>query len=148
MEKMIGYCGYNCHLCAARSDDPVVRQKMVDGWRRVFGYENYTAENVKCDGCRSDGKVADTSCMARPCAKERGVESCAYCDEFPCGKVRDLIASGEGMLVRSYPRTSSLTEDEYNLCIRQFDSLPNLLEQLAASGRMPAWVSRIRHLST
>ena len=31
MDVMIGYCGYNCHLCAARSNDPVVRQKLVDG---------------------------------------------------------------------------------------------------------------------
>jgi hypothetical protein len=144
MEKMIGYCGYNCHLCAARSDDPAIRQRMVDGWRRIFGYENYTAQNVKCDGCRSDGKIADTSCKARPCARERGVESCAQCDEFACSKVKDLIASREGMLVRGFPRTSSLTEDEYSLCMRQFDSLPGLLEQLAALGRLPAWVARIR----
>lgn len=34
MEKMIGYCGYNCHLCAARSDDPAVRQKLLDGWKK------------------------------------------------------------------------------------------------------------------
>ena len=28
MKEMIGYCGYNCHLCAARSDDPALRQKL------------------------------------------------------------------------------------------------------------------------
>jgi len=148
MEKMIGYCGYNCHLCAARSDDPAVRQRMVDGWRRIFGYESYTAKNVKCDGCRSDGKVADESCKARPCARERGLESCACCNEFPCARLKDLMASREGMLVRCYPRTSSLTEREYNLCIRQFDSIPNLPEQLAAAGRLPDWVARNRHAST
>ena len=37
MKEMIGYCGYNCHLCAARSDDPVIRQKMVDGWKKNLG---------------------------------------------------------------------------------------------------------------
>lgn len=72
MTEMIGYCGYNCQLCAARSDDPAVRQKMVDGWRKIFGHQNYTAENVKCDGCPSDGEVADKICKARPCAKEKG----------------------------------------------------------------------------
>ncbi len=46
MKEMIGYCGYNCHLCAARSNDPVLRQKMVDGWKRILGHQNYTAENV------------------------------------------------------------------------------------------------------
>jgi len=34
---MTGYCGYNCDLCAARSDDPAVRQRLVDGWRKLFG---------------------------------------------------------------------------------------------------------------
>ena len=28
MQEMIGYCGYNCHLCAARSEDPAVRQQL------------------------------------------------------------------------------------------------------------------------
>ena len=54
---MTGYCGYNCDLCAARSDDPAVRQKLVDGWRKLFGHQMYTAENVRCDGCRSDGRL-------------------------------------------------------------------------------------------
>ena len=58
MKEMLGYCGYNCHLCAARSDDPVLRQKMIDGWKRILGHQNYTAENVCCDGCKSNGSIA------------------------------------------------------------------------------------------
>ena len=50
-DKLIGYCGYNCHLCAARSDDIEVRQKMVDAWRKYLGHKSYTAENVYCVGC-------------------------------------------------------------------------------------------------
>jgi hypothetical protein len=141
MEKMIGYCGYNCHLCAARSDDAAVRQKLVDGWRKFFGHEVYTAENVKCDGCPSDGRVADQVCQARPCAKEKGVKSCAYCDEFPCDKMKHLMGSREGMLIWGYPKTSSVTEEEYNLCMRQFDSMPNLLKMLADAGKLPSWVA-------
>jgi len=141
MEKMIGYCGYSCHLCAARSDDPAVRQKLVDGWRKFFGHQNYTAENVKCDGCPSDGKVADQVCKARPCAREKGLTSCAYCDEFMCDKMRHLVGSREGMLIFCYPRTADLSEEEYNLCMRQFDSMPNLLALLAEAGKMPAWVA-------
>jgi len=127
--EMIGYCGYNCHLCAARSEDPAVRQKMVDGWRKFFGHENYTAENVKCDGCLSDGKVADKQCKARPCAKERGIENCAYCDEFPCDKLKPLI-----------PSIFFATEEEYNLCMRQFDCKPNLVKILVKIGKPPFWL--------
>jgi hypothetical protein len=141
MEKMIGYCGYSCHLCAARSDDPAVRQRLVDGWRKVFGHQNYTAENVKCDGCPSDGKVADQVCKARPCAREKGLTSCAHCDEFMCDKMRHLIGGRESMLIHCYPRTADLSKEEYDLCMRQFDSMPNLLSLLADAGKMPQWVA-------
>ena len=147
MTEMIGYCGYNCHLCAARSDDLTVRQKMVDGWRRIFGHQDYTAENVKCDGCLSDGRLADKSCKARPCAREKGVENCAYCDEFPCKKMKHLMASREGMLISCYPRTSSVTEEEYNLCMRQFESMPNLLRMLISSGKIPSWFAESLEIS-
>lgn len=140
MTEMIGYCGYNCHLCAARSDDLTMRQKMVDGWRRIFGHQDYTAENVKCDGCLRDGRLADKNCKARPCAREKGVENCAYCDEFPCKKMKHLMASREGLLILCYPRTSSVTEEEYNLCMRQFESMPNLLQMLISSGKIPSWL--------
>ena len=139
MDEMIGYCGYSCHLCAARSDDPKVRQKLVDGWRKIFGHENYTAENVRCDGCRADGRLADKQCKARPCAIERGVDSCAECDDFVCDKVRHLLAARDGMLAILHARLKTLTEEEYNLCMRQFDSMPNLVKLLVKAGKLPAW---------
>jgi hypothetical protein len=140
MAEMIGYCGYSCHLCGARSDDPAVRQRLVDGWRRIFGHQNYTAENVKCDGCPSDGRVADQVCKARPCAKEKGVENCAYCDEFPCDKMKHLMGSRHGMLIWCRPQVP-VTEEEYNLCMRQFDSMPNLVRMLARAGKLLPWVT-------
>lgn len=112
MEGVIGFCGYNCDLCAARPDDPAVRQKLVDGWRKLFGHQAYTAENGRCDGCRNDGRLADKSCQVRPCAKGKGIESCGLCADFPCKNVRPLIASREGMLLHCLPRTSDLTEEE------------------------------------
>ncbi len=139
MKEMISYCGYSCHLCAARSEDPNIRQKLVDGWRRIFGHENYTADNVQCDGCLSDGKIADKQCEARPCAREKGIRSCVLCSEFPCKKVNQLLASREGLLLFCLPRTLSINEDEYNLCMRQFESMPNLIRILKEEGKAPAW---------
>jgi hypothetical protein len=46
------------------------------------------------------------------------------------------------MLMWCYPRTSSVTQEEYNLCMRQFESMPNLLRTLASSGKMPSWVAK------
>jgi hypothetical protein len=140
MKEMIGYCGYSCHLCAARSEDPLVRQKLVDGWRRIFGHQQYTAENVRCDGCRSEGRTADTACAARPCAKEKGIESCAFCEQFPCTKMRNLMGSRDGLLIFCRPTDVHVSEEEYNLCMRQFDSMPNLVRLLAAAGKLDPWV--------
>lgn len=140
MDEMIGYCGYRCHLCAARSEDPEVRQRLVDGWRKYFGHENYTAENVRCDGCLADGRLADKECEARPCAIARGVSNCTRCDDFPCDKVKHLFGSREGMFVWCHPKTAELTRDEYDTCMRQFTSLPDLVRLMVDAGKLPAWV--------
>lgn len=140
MDEMIGYCGYSCHLCAARSEDPEVRRRLVEGWRRIFGHQQYTAENVRCDGCRADGRLADKACAARPCARERELESCARCAEFPCDKMRHLMASREGMLLFCRPAGAPVSAEEYTLCMRQFESMPTLVRSLAAAGRLDPWV--------
>ncbi|MGD8604213.1 MAG: DUF3795 domain-containing protein [Anaerolineales bacterium] len=140
MEEMISYCGYSCHLCAARSDDPAVRQRLVDGWREIFGHQHYTADNVRCDGCRNDGLLADKNCQARPCAIERGVESCAHCDEFVCDKVGHLLASREGMLIYCRPESGPVTKEMYDLCMRQFVSMPNIVRMMAEAGKLSEWV--------
>ncbi len=138
--EMIGYCGYSCHLCAARSGDPAVRQQLVDGWRRIFGHQQYTRDNVRCDGCLSDGRLADTACTVRPCAIERKVKNCAYCEDFVCKKVGHLLGSREGMLIFCRPEGEPVSADEYELCMRQFDSMPNVVRMLVDAGRLAAWV--------
>jgi len=136
--QMIGYCGYNCHLCSARSDDIIVRQKMVNAWRKYLGHEHYTAENVKCDGCKSKGdNIADKKSEARPCAQEKGLESCAQCDEFPCKKVSHLMGTTVGLLTFLAPKLKDITEEEFNLCVQQWNSMPNLVEILVEEGKLP-----------
>ena len=122
MKKMLARCGYRCDLCAARSDDPVLRQRLVEGWRKYLGHEMYTVENVRCDGCRNDGRLADKSCPVRPCAIEKGVDNCAYCDEYPCDELEGLICSREKFV----ERLGAIPEEDYNLCLRQFESAPEL----------------------
>jgi hypothetical protein len=140
-ENMIGYCGYNCYLCAARSDDINLRQKMVNTWRKYLGHEHYTAENVACEGCKSSGEnIADKQCKARPCAQEKGLESCAQCDNFPCDKVKHLMTNPLVMLTYRAPLFKTITEEEYNLCIQQWNSMPNLIRILVEQGKLPSFI--------
>jgi hypothetical protein len=140
-DKMIGYCGYNCYLCAARSDDINLRQKLVDAWRRYLGHEMYTAENVACEGCKSEGdKIADKKCEARPCARKKGFESCAQCDDFPCNKVKHLLGSTVSMLTHGVSRLKDITKEEFELAIQQWNSIPNLIKILLDEGRLPSFI--------
>lgn len=97
----------------------------------------YSAENVRSDGCKSKGRLADKNCKAQPCAIEKKVESCASRNEFPCAKVRNLMASREDMLLNCYPKTADITKEEFDLCMRQFLSMPNLLKNLTEQGKIP-----------
>jgi len=117
-------CGYRCDLCAARSDDPEVRQRLVDGWRKYFGHTMYTVDNVRCDGCLHNGRLADKNCGVRPCVIERGLDNCAYCEEFPCELLKRLWCSEEELRQR-FP---DIPEEDFNLCMRQFVSKPRLME--------------------
>lgn len=140
-DNMIGYCGYNCYLCAAQSEDRKLRQKLVDAWRKYLGHENYTAENVACEGCKSKGdKIADKICKARPCAQEKGLESCAQCHNFPCNKVKHLITTSIGMLTCRAPQFKDITEEEFNLCVQQWNSMPNLIRILVDEGKLPSFI--------
>jgi len=141
MKEMIGYCGYNCHLCAARSDEISVRQRMVDAWKKYLGHENYTAENVACEGCKSNGnKIADKQCKARPCARDKGLDSCAQCDDFPCDKVNHLFSTPIGMLTYRAPKFKDITEEEFNFCVQQWNGMPNLVKILVKEGKLPSFI--------
>lgn len=116
-------CGYRCDLCAARSDDPAVRQRLIEGWKKYFGLTMYTVDNVRCDGCLHDGRLADKNCGVRPCVNEKEIENCAYCDEFPCERLEKLWCTEEELR----KRFGDIPDEHFNLCMRQFCSKPRLL---------------------
>ena len=68
------------------------------------------------------------------------MENCAYCDEFVCEKVGRLLSSREGMLVFCRPEGDPVSEEEYDLCMGQFDSFSNVVRMLAETGRLGKWV--------
>ncbi len=72
---------------------------------------------------------------------QRGVESCALCEDFICDKVRGLLSGREEMLTRLHKRLRTLTQEEYDLCMSQFDSSPNLIKVMAEAGKLPKWTT-------
>ena len=142
-KEMVSYCGFSCHHCGARSDDPAVRQKVVDGWKKFLHLEMYNVDNIKCDGCRSNGKLADTQCKIRPCVTAKNLPGCGHCDDLTkCEKIERFIMHRYQFFLYSQGKLPPMTEEEYNLCIRQFDNLKNLTFQMADAGKLPKWLKK------
>lgn len=104
--KILAPCGLNCNKCLfyieGEIKDHSIKLKELLGsfdnyakrfskFRPVFEnypqfkilLENFTEEN--CRGCRS-GDCKYPNCGVSECYKEKGVDFCFQCNEFPCGK--------------------------------------------------------------
>nr|KXH71937.1 MAG: hypothetical protein AM325_02000 [Candidatus Thorarchaeota archaeon SMTZ1-45] len=94
---MIAYCGLECSTCPAHiawmTDDNELRKKQAVEW----GSPDYplTAKDINCVGCKVEGepkfKFCD-ACGVRSCASERGVKTCAHCEEYGCDILESWLA--------------------------------------------------------
>ncbi len=112
MEDMIAYCGLTCHTCliylATRQEDKNVQASMRAEIVRLCDEQygmSYTLQDITdCDGCRVDGArlfSACKNCPIRDCASGKGLENCAYCDEYACARLEaffDTDASARSRL--------------------------------------------------
>lgn len=120
MDKLdlVTYCGLYCGLCASRGRIPrqanVLRESMskegyefwgkdLPGFNEFWSFLSDLSDPDKgCPGCRKGG--GPPFCSIRKCARERKVDVCVFCEQYPCGRVLEiakgyptLIADGERM---------------------------------------------------
>ena len=93
MEKKIGFCGVVCIECkaylATQHNSNVERKKVAQEWSKQYQKE-IKPEDIKCDGCFSDGKRLIGYCHVceiRKCGRQKNIENCAYCNEYACEKL-------------------------------------------------------------
>ena len=97
MDKMIGICGMTCTECpaylATQKDDDKERARVAEMWSKEFN-ENLKPEDINCSGCLSEEKPLfgySAVCEIRKCGRGRGVENCAYCDDYACEKLNKFF---------------------------------------------------------
>jgi hypothetical protein len=97
METVVGACGLVCSDCDARAatlaSDREGIEKVAEKWRKVHSPE-ITAASVWCNGCMSAGgpKCAHVPmCAVRKCVVERGLSSCADCEDYACEKLAGFL---------------------------------------------------------
>lgn len=104
--KKLAPCGLDCSRCVNYAHGEVKELSgrlggalqgfdkiaaMVKDWLPVMnGYPQFAQvlefyQQASCKGCRAGG-FEPPFCAARTCFREKGVDFCSQCDEYPCGK--------------------------------------------------------------
>ena len=98
-KEYICYCGLYCENCAVKAKVTPAAKALYDemlkaGFEAVIHYipggdgfwpflKNMADEGI-CISCQDGG--GDPGCAIRICAREKAVEMCALCDDYPCVK--------------------------------------------------------------
>jgi len=97
MNEMVSICGLLCNECGAfiatKNDDDKKREKVAQLWFKKYNVD-IKPEEIDCNGCLSDSEPLFRHCKVckvRKCGKEKGIENCAYCDEYACEKLEKIF---------------------------------------------------------
>ena len=111
-KKFACYCGLYCPHCAVKAKVEPAAKVLFDemkaaGFEEIIAYipggegfwpflKSMANEGV-CVSCR-DGS-GNPGCTVRICAREKGVEMCALCEDYPCDKITAFIKASVGYSV-------------------------------------------------
>jgi hypothetical protein len=83
-----GYCG-GCPFCYLAYINNDEKLKKVRELSKQFSMD-IKPDDIGCLGCH--GSIRSrwcASCSIRQCTEEKGILTCAFCDEFPCEKLKE-----------------------------------------------------------
>lgn len=102
--KFVTYCGLYCDLCSSRCRTPFIAKSLRDlmlkegykywgkelpGFKEFWKFlSNLCNPDKNCPGCHKGGGPPFYS--TRKCAKEKKVDVCVFCDEYPFNKIQAL----------------------------------------------------------
>jgi len=92
---------------------------------KIFWSKVPPEETGVCVECLNEGKHIDTECPVRPCALEKGVDSCAHCKEFICERLKFRVEYIEKIMKKF---GKEIPEEDYNLFIKPYESRSRLMK--------------------
>lgn len=105
--KQLAPCGLDCGRCADYENGEIKHLsssliRLLGSYERVAKmkaearplFNNYAQfediltafSRASCSGCRGENVQCFIICAAKTCHKEKGVDFCFQCDEYPCEK--------------------------------------------------------------
>ena len=135
-KKFACYCGLCCENCALKVKvfpaAKTLRNEMektgfdavmhnVPGGNEFWSFLKEIAEHWTCTTCREDS--GNPGCKVRKCAREKDVEMCAFCGDYPCELTEEFN--------ERYP---GLKADNILLREKGWDAWAKLQDERKASG--------------
>lgn len=106
----LAYCGLVCEGCpiywATHEEDPERKERIIEESVRIlkeqFGVTKLTKEMTDCDGCSAGGRLFSgcADCTIRTCAVEKGLKTCAGCDDYPCSRLKTMFKDNPSQKAR------------------------------------------------
>jgi hypothetical protein len=131
--KMTAPCGldcFNCHFFLAHED-----QGAMNTVEKLSKKHNIPVDVMLCKGCREhNGQIPlqkhvfdeEHRCAAYECSKEKGVQFCGDCDQFPCDNLHPYAD-----MATELPHNIKV----FNLCLINKMGLENWAESRASEVR-------------
>ena len=118
-KALIAPCGLDCFNCEIHEDNLTEEFALM-----MSDKTGVPMEVISCMGCRQQDGVhwhlPTEGCATLTCAKEKGVNLCCDCDEFPCLRLAPLADGAE-----KFPHNFKV----YNLCRIQKIGIKNWIEE-------------------
>ena len=99
-------CGLYCGVCGIMFADRDGNEKFKERLCTVYGTK---PEDIKCKGCMAENNedifFYCRSCPIKICCKEKEIEGCYQCDDFPCAHINNFpMPVGKKVMLRAVPQ--------------------------------------------
>jgi hypothetical protein len=106
-KDLIAYCGLYCGSCSFKvAFDTNDKDHIL---KMPSQYDHLKNNPIEfCPGCRQDNQCGD--CDIRDCARNREIDYCSLCSDFPCDKLERFNADGKPHHAESISNLNLLKE--------------------------------------
>ena len=133
-KDLLSPCGLYCGVCrvyVAHKDNDIKFKKELFTFYKAYGAKS--VEDMACTGCLSDGIHFPfcRSCTIKDCVKDKEIEGCHQCTEFPC----EIIAKwpskpGKEIILHAIPAWRELGTERWVETVEKRYQCPECGKQL------------------
>jgi hypothetical protein len=113
-KELLAPCSLYCGVCGIRIAYLDDNQKFKERLCTVYGTK---PEDIFCDGCLAEDEKVFLYCRVCPikgCAKEKGIDGCHQCDDFPCEHIDKFpLAVGKKVILRAVPQRREWGDEKW-----------------------------------